>query len=149
MPSINTFRREHIPQALALWKSTDHIGLSSADEPAALVSFLERNPGFSFVVLDSDELVGAVLCGHDGRRGYIHHLAVAETHRRDNLGSRLLERCLASLQRAGITKCHAFVFHENPYAERFWQPQGWERRDDLLVYSKYASGGSDFWARKV
>lgn len=136
MPSIETFTAQHIPQALDLWRSTEHIGLSDADEPAALAAFLDRNAGFSFVVLDASHLLGTVLCGHDGRRGYIHHLAVIDDHRRSRLGARLVDACLDRLQRAGIAKCHAFVFLQNPYGELFWGRRGWERRDDLYVYSK-------------
>lgn len=141
MLSIEPFSEAHIGAALDLWRSTEQIGLSSADEPAALAAFLDRNPSLSFVALDGQRLVGAVLCGHDGRRGYIHHLAVAASHRRNRLGSRLVESSLQALASAGILKCHAFVFRGNPHAELFWQPQGWERRDDLLLYSKHTAGG--------
>jgi ribosomal protein S18 acetylase RimI-like enzyme len=135
--SIEVFREEHIPGALGLWSATEFIGLSSADEPEALVRYLRRNPGFSFVALDgAGGVAGAVLCGHDGRRGFIHHLAVAPARRQSGVGSRLLERCLQALREAQIVKCHAFVFQDNPFGELFWQPAGWQRRDELLVYSR-------------
>ena len=137
MISITQFTTEHIPAAIALWGSTDHIGLSSADEPAALTRYLERNPGFSFVALDSGRVIGAALCGHDGRRGFIHHLAVADSHRKSGLGRQLLNRCLIKLQEASIFKCHAFVFQDNPYTELFWEPVGWQRREELLIFSKF------------
>ena len=120
MPSITPFAEEHIPAVLDLWRATEHIGLSSADEPSALASFLRRNPGFSFVATDNSHVVGAVLCGHDGRRGYIHHLAVSPSHRRRELGSKLLQCCLNVLACSGIQKCHAFVFHSNPNGALFW-----------------------------
>ncbi len=137
MPAIQLFEDDHIDRALDLWRETEHIGLSSADEPQHLRAFLSRNRGYSFVVLEEGRLVGACLCGHDGRRGYIHHLAVAESHRRGRLGTLLLGRCLDALREAGIQKCQAFVFHASPYGELFWERIGWERRDDLLVYSMY------------
>ena len=136
MVVYQAFSIEHIPLALELWESTDHIGLSSADEPEALTRYLARNPGFSFVALAAGELAGAVLCGHDGRRGFIHHLAVAPSYRKGGVGSRLLDLCLESLSQAGIFKCHAFVFRNNPYGELFWQPRGWQRRDELFLYSR-------------
>jgi putative acetyltransferase len=136
MVTYQIFSIEHIPPALELWERTDHIGLSSADRPDALASYLDRNPGFSFVALDDGRLVGAVLCGHDGRRGFVHHLAVAAPHRKAGMGSRLLNLCLEALSKAGIHKCHAFVFRDNPYGELFWQPAGWQRRDELFLYSK-------------
>lgn len=73
-------------EVLALWRSSEGIGLSDADSRENIARFLERNPGLSFVAYDGQELIGAVLCGYDGRRGYIHHLAVAESHRRRRLG---------------------------------------------------------------
>jgi N-acetylglutamate synthase len=136
MVSIQIFTEQHIPEALDLWRATEHIGLSSADEPPALARYLRRNPGFSFVGIDDGALVGAVLCGHDGRRGFIHHLAIVPSHRRSGIGSQLIDHCLESLRRAGIVKCHAFVFHSNPYAGLFWEPAGWQQRENLMVYSK-------------
>ena len=73
-----------------------------------------------------------------GVAGYVHHLAVAESHRRGRLGIQLLGSCLEALREAGIPKCHAFVFHASPYGKLFWEPAGWERRDDLLIYSMYS-----------
>jgi len=140
MPSISVFDTEHIQPALELWQGSEHIGLNAKDDnPISMAAFLHRNPGLSFVALEANRLVGAALCGHDGRRGYIYHLAVDASHRRSNLGSSLLNQCLDGLRSLGITKCHAFVFRNNPYAELFWQPQGWERRDDLLVFSRFLS----------
>ena len=137
MPVFEAFLEDHITGALALWGETEHIGLSSADDPQSLAYFLARNPGCSFIVREDSRMIGACLCGHDGRRGYIHHLAVALAYRRTRLASQLLSRCLAALRDAGIQKCHAFVFHTNPNGDLFWTPQGWERRDDLRVYSKH------------
>lgn len=136
MSEILPFTEEHIGEALALWRAEEHIGLSDADEPAELLDFLLRNPGTSFVAFEDGELVGACLCGHDGRRGYVHHLAVAAGHRRTHIGARLLQACLDSLQQAGIQKCHAFVFSDNPYTELFWTGTGWTRRAELVVFSK-------------
>jgi ribosomal protein S18 acetylase RimI-like enzyme len=136
MPTFQVFLIRHIPDALALWRSTAYIGLSSADEPNALVKFLRCNPGFSFVALESETLVGAVLCGHDGRRGYIHHLAVASSHRKRGIGSQLLSLSLERLFQEEIFKCHSFVFQKNPYTELFWGYEGWVLREDLQVFSK-------------
>ena len=65
----------------ALWTSCEGVGLNDADRPEALSAYLERNPGMSFVAQQGDAIVGAVLCGHDGRRGYLNHLAVSPAHR--------------------------------------------------------------------
>jgi len=124
------------PAAYALWQATPGIGLSSADEAAAIARYLERNPGLSFVAYDEEVLVGAVLCGHDGRRGFLHHLAVAPAYRRQGIGRALVQHCLAALAAAGIAKCHLFVFHRNEEALAFWRHLGWVERVELVVFSK-------------
>ena len=114
MPAIQPFGEAHIGLALDLWRETEHIGLSSADEPRNLRAYLSRNPGCTFVALKEGRLVGACFCGHDGRRGYIHHLTVARSHRRGGLGTRLLARCLDALREAGVRKCHGLRLPRKP-----------------------------------
>jgi len=113
-----------IPEALALWAASEGVGLRGADEPAALARYLARNPGLSLAARDGRRMVGAVLCGHDGRRGYLHHLAVAASHRRRGIGRDLVERCLDGLRREGIAKCHLFVYHDNVAGQAFWRSIG-------------------------
>ncbi len=132
---IRPFQMEDYPAVMALWRATQGIGLSSADEPAAIAAYLERNPGLSFVAWVEGRLAGAVLCGSDGRRGYLHHLAVAPEFRRQGIGAALVERCLAGLKAAGIGKCHLFVFHQNAEAQAFWKRTGWKLRSDLVIMS--------------
>jgi putative acetyltransferase len=121
---------------LALWKVTEGVGLSESDAREPVASFLARNPALSRVTLDGTNLVGAVLCGHDGRRGYLHHLAVAKTHRKLGLGRALVEVCLADLLQLGIPKCNIFLFADNAAGEAFWKHNGWVGRPDLLVMQK-------------
>lgn len=121
---------------LALWQISEGIGLSNADSRDNIASYLQRNPGLSFVAYDSDQLVGTVLCGHDGRRGYLHHLAVSTSHRYQGIGRRLAEQALTMLQCQGIEKCHLFVIKNNREALAFWKQIGWKKRSDLLLMSK-------------
>ena len=86
-------------------------------------------------LVDGGRIVAATLCGTDGRRGYLHHLAVAESHRRGGLGRRLADRCLDALRGAGITRCHIHVFARNAQAREFWRASGWRLREDLVVMS--------------
>lgn len=122
---------------LALWQASDGVGLSDADSEESMGRFLDRNPGLSLVALEGGEIVGAVLCGHDGRRGYVHHLAVSELHRRKGVGRALVKRCLSALRTVGIHKCHIFVFAENQDAIAFWQRVGWTERVELTMMSRY------------
>lgn len=122
-----------------LWSTMSGIGLSHADSKENIGRYLERNPGFSFVAIQAGQVVGAVLCGHDGRRGYIHHLAIEKNHRRQGVGKALVTRCLTALNAVGINKCHLFVFIENHTAQKFWKEIGWSQRTKLIVMSRYTN----------
>jgi ribosomal protein S18 acetylase RimI-like enzyme len=134
---------EDYDEVLALWQASEGIGLSEADSKESIKRFLVRNPGHSFVALDGDVLVGAALCGHDGRRGYIHHLAVNESHRRQGIGRSLVGRCMYALLRIGIGKSHLFVFGENQGAIDFWEQVGWTQRVELMMMSQQMSSSID------
>lgn len=123
-------------RAISLWKNTKGMGLSEADSRENIAHFLARNPGFSLVAEKGDEIIGTVLCGHDGRRGFLYHLAVQEEHRLQGVGKQLVTGCLDKLKLAGIAKCHIFVFRENQEGQEFWINTGWQVRSDLNVMSK-------------
>lgn len=125
----------------ALWERSTGIGLNESDTREAITSFLDRNPGLSRVALAPDgTLAGAVLSGHDGRRGYLHHLAVDEKHRRRGLGSRLVEQALQYLRALGIPKTNIYLFADNADGRAFWLREGWSVRDDLVVLQRGSCG---------
>lgn len=132
---IRVFEAEDHAQARALWDSTDGVGLSDADSFDNVRRFLERNPGLSFVATANQALVATILCGHDGRRGLIHHLAVAPAHQRRGLGRELVQRALAALRKEGIQKCHLLVFRQNAAGRAFWDRIGAEERATLRIFS--------------
>lgn len=121
---------------LRLWQGTAGIGLSESDTRRGIATYLKRNPGMSFVARHQSALVGAVLCGHDGRRGYLHHLAVAKPYRKMGIGSKLVTACLAKLKRLRILKCNIFLFSDNSNGARFWKRNGWVFRKDLHLAQK-------------
>jgi putative acetyltransferase len=84
---------------ISLWKNCEGIGLSRADSKDSMEAYLKRNPGMSFVAIYQNEIIGAVLCGHDGRRGYLHHLAVHPDYRKQGIGRSLVAKCVAALCR--------------------------------------------------
>ncbi len=140
---IRPFVEADITDALALWRATPGVGLSAADEPAALARYLARNPGLSLVAEARGTLVGTLLCGHDGRRGLIHHLVAAHNHRRQRIGERLVRAGLRGLQAQGIGKCHLMVFGDNPIGQSFWQALGAQLRNDLKLFSLETGQGTD------
>ncbi len=122
-------------EVYALWQASEGIGLSAADEREAIARFLERNPGLAFVARAGAELAGAVMVGNDGRRGYLHHLAVSPAHQRRGLGKALVDRCLSALGESGIHKCHIFVYAGNQTGMAFWEKVGFYLRPDLVIMS--------------
>lgn len=130
-------------EVMVLWRQCEGIGLSDADGRESITAYLERNPGLSFVARVDGTLAGAVLCGHDGRRGYLHHLAVHPRFRRHRIGRRLVELCLDALRKVGIQKCHLFVQNGNGNGIAFWEAVGWTRRHDISILSANLGQGAD------
>ncbi len=133
---IRSFIIQDTLQARQLWESLPGMGLSSADQPPELANFLERNPHTCFVGVENGQVIGTVLGGSDGRRGYLYHLAVSADHQRHGLGSTLVKTCLAALQAQGVQKCHIFVITDNQDGLEFWKSQAWTLRHDILLMSK-------------
>jgi putative acetyltransferase len=134
--SISQFTIESYDDVYSLWQNTEGIGLSECDTKEGISTYLERNPGMSFIAEVNGEIVGAVLCGHDGRRGYVHHLAVRKDFQNQGLGRQLVEKCLSVLQKIGIKKCHLFIFNNNIGGIDFWKSIGWTQRSDISIVSK-------------
>ncbi len=135
--TISPFTIDRYEEAITFWKETEGIGLSEADSEDNIRFYLKRNPDMSFIAKDREGIIlGAVLCGHDGRRGYIHHLAVRQGLRRQGIGRKLVQECLSRLKATGIQKCHIFIFHDNFNGINFWKRLGWTLREDLQIISK-------------
>ena len=134
---IKPFKFESYDDVLALWQQSEGLGLSNADSRESIKSYLDRNPGMSFIAITTDEeIVGTILGGHDGRRGYIHHLTVHHDFRQKGLARKLVDRCQQELRAAGIQKCHIFIFNDNISGIEFWKRIGWIHRSDISVISK-------------
>jgi len=125
------------PDVFTLWQNCEGIGLHGKEDSAeGISSFLQRNRGLSFIAREDGRIVGAVLCGHDGRRGYLHHLAIDANFRRKGIGRILVKQALSKLWMAGIRKCHIFVIADNVEGLAFWQRIGWSERTDVKLASK-------------
>lgn len=116
-----------------LWTNTKGMGMRSLDDSyEGIERFLKRNPTTSFVAEENNNLVGVILCGHDGRRGYIYHTAVNPDYRRNGLGEALVNAALESLKKEGINKAALVVFSTNDVGNKFWESIGFEKREDLI-----------------
>jgi len=120
-------------EVVALWRSSANLGESETREQMA--AFLKRNPGFSPVARIEGRLVGAALCGHDGRRGYLAHVAVATDLRRRGVAQQMVRYCLDRLIEAGIPRASIHIYTENGEGQQFWRGADWRERVDLKVYS--------------
>ena len=120
-------------EVLALWNACE--GVRAAETQEELARILARNPGLSSVVRRGPQLAAAVLCCHDGRRGYLYHLGVAAEFRKLGLGRLLVEHSLLKLKEAGISRCSIFIIAGNEVGEAFWKRVGWRERNDLKVFA--------------
>lgn len=128
---------EDYDAVVSLWRSCEGIGLhSDVDSKQWVAMYLQRNPGLSLVAVEGGRIVGAVLCGHDGRRGLINHLAVAKGFHGRDIGTALEERVINKLRSIGIRTCNGFVFRDNRPAIEFYEKSGWLQRKDLSIISK-------------
>lgn len=121
----------------ALWMSCKNMGFNNLDDSKeGIEKFLKRNPGTSFVAVEDDAVIGIVLAGHDGRRGYIYHMSVAENYRKQGIGTRLIGRCEEALKKEGINKAALLVFNRNEVGNAFWEKQGFSAREDIAYRNK-------------
>jgi ribosomal protein S18 acetylase RimI-like enzyme len=119
--------------ALELWQRVEGLEIAEGDDRESVAHFLARNPGLSRVATDGSAIVGIALCGHDGRRGYIYHLAVDPIYQRGGLGKRLMNECLGGLRRAGLKRALILVANDNPRGRKFWRRCGWEEVPGPIV----------------
>ena len=127
-----------INSVLSFWKNIDGVHLHSNGEETydAISRYLLRNPDLSFVAVCGQEIVGAVMCGHDGRRGYLNHLGVSPEYRRKGIASKLLDRVEKELKKLGIKKEALFVLCENTSAREFYEHIGWKEENIVKVFAK-------------
>jgi len=123
-------------QVYSLWLNTPNMGLNNLDDSKGISRYLLRNPNTCFVAERDGDIIGVILCGHDGRRGYIHHTAVAQNKQGYGIGSALVNAALVALEREGVAKAALVVFEKNDNGNTFWEKQGFTTRPDLVYRNK-------------
>ena len=130
------FKIDDYEAAIALWKKVEGLDLAEGDDRETIGKFLERNPRLSRIATAGLQTIGAVLCGHDGRRGYIYHLAVDPAYHGSGVARRLIDECLAGLKRAGLERVNLLVARDNVRGREFWKRRGWEELDGALAMGR-------------
>lgn len=120
-----------------LWLSCPGMGLNNLDDSReGITKYLARNPDTCFVAEENGRIVGAILSGHDGRRGYISHTAVLPDHQRHGIGKIMVETALKALKAQGINKVNLVVFAKNKTGNAFWEKMGFTQRHDLIYRNR-------------
>ena len=134
-PVLSVMTAEDYPEVKKLWMSIRGFAIRSMDDSREGVErFLRRNPTTSVVARVGGEVVGAVLCGHDGRRGCLYHVCVREDFRRQGIGKAMVLFCTEALRAEKINKVSLIAFTSNDAGNAFWKEIGWTRRYDLNTY---------------
>lgn len=132
---IRPMTKDDYDEVYAMWQTTSKRALSNADSREQIERYLDRNAGMSQVAVADGKIVGTVLAGHDGRRGFIHHMAVMPQYRRKGIGHSLANTAIEKIKAEGIDKTHIFCYQNNETGQNFWKDFGFKKRDDVFVYS--------------
>lgn len=124
-------------EVLSLWRNTSGMGLhKQSDSRKGIAKYLRRNPGLSLIARDNKKIVGSILCGHDGRRGHLYHLAVDSSYHKKGIGKKLVNQAMSKLVAIGITRCTICAFAKNRAGRNFWKHTGWTERQDVKIMAK-------------
>ena len=133
--TIRVMKVEDYEQVYDLWMSIHGFGIRAIDDSLEGVTrFIKRNPTTSVVAEADGKIVGAILCGHDGRRGCMYHVCVNENYRKHGIGKSMAVACMRALQSEGINKVNIIAFKNNELGNQFWKGEGWTFREDLNYY---------------
>lgn len=133
---LSTAGIDDVSMMLELWESLPGMGLGPGDDKAAIIGFIRRNPHTCLVLKSKGQIIGTVLGGFDGRRGYVYHLAVREDCQHNGYGTLLLENVVQALKNEGAGKIHLLVYRNNTSAHSFYTARGWHLRDDINIFSR-------------
>lgn len=132
---IRTMTIEDYDGVSDLWKTINGFAIRSVDDSReGVATFLKRNPTTSVVAIEDDKVVGAILCGHDGRRGCLYHVCVHKDYRRRGIGKAMVIKAMQELKNERINKVSLIAFTKNDVGNAFWNCIGWTRREDLNYY---------------
>lgn len=124
---------EDYDKVYQLWTSTKGMGMRSLDDSfEGINKFIKRNPTTNYIAIEGNKAIGVILCGHDGRRGYIYHTAVDIDYRENGVGKALVHAALDALKKEEVNKVALVAFASNDLGNKFWESLGFNKRDDLI-----------------
>ncbi len=134
---IRIMKIEDYEKVYDLWIHTEGMGLNTTDDSReGIAKYLLRNPNTCFVAEENGELVGVIMSGHDGRRGFIYHTTVKAEYRNRGIGKKLVDLVLDALKKEGIHKVALVAFEKNVLGNTFWEKVGFTVREDLVYRNK-------------
>ena len=143
MVNIRTMTIEDYEGVHALWLSIKGFSIRSIDDSyEGVEKFLRRNPGTSIVAEEDGEIIGAILCGHDGRRATFYHVCVREDRRKQGIGKAMVVMAMNELKKEKINKVALIAFTKNDVGNAFWKSIGWKQRTDLNYYDFVLNAGN-------
>lgn len=132
---IRSMTIDDYDQVYALWSGIKGFGIRAVDDSEeGIKRFIVRNPDLSVVAEDNKTVIGSILCGHDGRRGTLYHVCVAENYRKHGVGREMVLEAVSRLKKEGINKVNLIAFRNNLLGNNFWRKEKFTYRDDLNYY---------------
>ncbi len=133
---IRFFTEGDYDEVYKMWKDSPGVGLRSMDDSReGITRFIRRNPTTSFVAVENGRIIGSALGGHDGRRGYLYHVCVEESHRQKSIGRQLIQYVVEAMKAEKINRVALFCLKDNGLGNGFWSSLGWTERTDLNCFA--------------
>ncbi|MFW9852150.1 MAG: GNAT family N-acetyltransferase [Candidatus Thorarchaeota archaeon] len=111
------------------------ITLGSSDTRDQVQRVLNYSADLFFVGIKDNKIIAVVIGAFDGRRGYVHHLAVDPKLQKEGYGRLMMEELHKRFKEKKIHKVHLFVEVDNEGVIEFYKKVGWHTRDDLKMMS--------------
>lgn len=131
---IENFNMQYYPEVFELWKKAE-IGVGSSDSKEEIALILDRNPDLFLIGKEEEKIIASVIGAFDGRRGYVHHLAVDPNYQKKGYGKAMINDLMERFRKKKVHKIHLFIEKLNKGVMDFYSKHGWEIRDDLIMMS--------------
>lgn len=132
---IRTARISDYDGLMRLWLANG-ISIRAGDDRRGIRTVLDRNPGLSLVAVRHGSIVGAAMGTWDGRRGWIHHLAVDASCRRTGIASRILSELEIRMKRKGVQIVKAEIYGTNSASLALFRKRGYADYTNLRTVGK-------------